>query len=932
MGLRIHEARKKFNLSQKQMNDLLASLGYTGNTNALAGLPDEWVTKLEKSLAAKSDAPNQPQKLVEPAKTERTTDSKPVVTSNQNFQNNNQNRPNNGGQGGNNQNRSNNGGQGGNNQNRHNNGGQGGYNQNRSNNGGQGGYNQNRPNNGGQGGYNQNRPNNGGQGGYNQNRPNNGGQGGFSQNRPNNGGQGGYNQNRPNNGGQNSFKGGIQTPAFYGESDKDTGRKNFEQRQNNKDKDRRDRDYDDYDQNEQNNSRPNERQNDRRYDKKRLGPKIHIEDDDDDLDVGKQITIIKTASPKKENQLSGKKKHDKNKNKRAHFSKKVQAEMREQERQSEAMMYRNDNQQDDSEDESLPKLMVPRDVTVSQLAKYLECDAIAIIKKLFELGVVASLNQRLEEDHIQLIGSEYGKEIIFSETVFEIEDTKDDEKDLRVRPPVVTVMGHVDHGKTSLIDYIRKAHVAAREAGGITQHIGAYQVKLPNGIITFIDTPGHEAFTAMRAQGALVTDIVILIVAADDGVQPQTIEAIHHAQAANVPIIVAINKIDKPEANIDRVKQQLMQNNLVADDWGGQTTMCPISAKTGKGVSDLLEMVLLQAEMLELKANPNKAGFGTIIEARLDKGMGPMATVLVQNGHVQLGNDIICGTSYGRVKALINDAGQRVKDAGPSFPVMVLGLNEVPNVGDKMAVVESAKFARYVGELRAKREREERLSREGHIKLADLFKQVTEGKAKELNIIIKADVQGSCGALKDALERLSTDEVKVNVIHTAVGGVTEADVSLASASNAIIIGFHIRTMTGVDEIAKRDGVDIQIFRIIYDAIDAVKLALKGLYDPEYKEENLGKAEIRKTYKVSGIGTICGCYVLSGMVTRQCLVRVFRDNIEIYEGKLASLKRFKDDAKEVKEGYECGLCIENYNDLKENDVLEFYRMKEIEREI
>jgi translation initiation factor IF-2 len=349
-------------------------------------------------------------------------------------------------------------------------------------------------------------------------------------------------------------------------------------------------------------------------------------------------------------------------------------------------------------------------------------------------------------------------------------------------------MGHVDHGKTSLIDYIRKAHVADKEYGGITQHIGAYQVKLSNGTITFIDTPGHEAFTAMRAQGALVTDIAILVIAADDGVQPQTIEAVHHAQAAGVPIIVAINKMDKPEANLDKVKQQLMPYNLVSDDWGGQTTMVPVSAKTGMGVSDLLEMVLLQAEMMELKANPSKPGIGTIIEARLDKGMGPMATVLVQNGKIQMSDHIICGSAFGRVKALINDAGARVREAGPAFPVAILGLNEVPRVGDKMAVVESARFARYVGELRQKKAREERLSRENRIKLADLFKRVTEGQAKDLNIIIKADVQGSCGAMKDALERLSTDEVKVNVIHTGVGGITEADVNLASASNAIIIG------------------------------------------------------------------------------------------------------------------------------------------------
>lgn len=887
MGIRIHEASKKFNVSNKQLADVLTSLGYTGKTIAVAGLADEWVAKLEKHFSAKS-APVEPKKENKPVQVQQQ--QKPVVKPVQQQNQNQGNKPV---------------------QNQQNN-------QNRQQN------NQGRP-------YNQqNQQNQQNNQNRNQNQQNN-----QNQNRPNNNNNGYQKQGQQNQGQKpQGFKSNNQPQPYFGESDRESGRKNFENKQNNRDKDRRDRDYDDYEQSERNdrNDRQNDRMNDRRIDKKRLGPKIHIEDDDDEIEVNKQITIIKTASPKKDNQLSNKKKHDKNKNKRAHFSKKVQAEMREQERQTEAMLDRNKNQQVNDEDDSMPKLMVPRDVTVSQLAKYLEIDAIAIIKKLFELGVVASLNQRLEEDHIQLIGAEYGKEIVFSETVFEIEDTKDDPKDLRVRPPVVTVMGHVDHGKTSLIDYIRHAHVAAKEAGGITQHIGAYQVKIPNGTITFIDTPGHEAFTAMRAQGALVTDIVILIVAADDGVQPQTIEAIHHAQAANVPIIVAINKVDKPEANIDRVKQQLMQQNLVADDWGGQTTMCPISAKTGQGVDDLLEMILLQAEMLELKANPNKAGFGTIIEARLDKGMGPMATVLVQNGRVQLGNDIICGTSYGRVKALINDAGARVREAGPAFPVMVLGLNEVPNVGDKMAVVESAKLARYVGELRTKREREERLSREGHIKLADLFKKVSEGAAKELNIIIKADVQGSCGALKDTLERLSTDEVKVNVIHTAVGGITEADVNLAAASNAIIIGFHITTITGVDEAAKREGVEIQIFRIIYDAIDAVKKALKGLYDPEYQEESIGKAEVRKCYKVSGVGTVCGCYVNSGIVARQCLVRIFRDNIEIYEGKLASLKRFKDDVKEVKEGYECGLSIENYNDVKENDVLEFYRMKEIEREL
>lgn len=665
--------------------------------------------------------------------------------------------------------------------------------------------------------------------------------------------------------------------------------------------------------------------------KKKAGVKPVRIEEEEEVEVNKQITIIKTAPPKKEIPVAKKKK---GKNKRAHFSKKVQAEMREAERQTEAILDRHGRpvQFEDEDENALPKLTVPKDITVSQLAKYLEIEPVILVKNLFSLGIFASLNQRLEPEHIQLMGQECGKDILFADDVIEFDDTPDREEDLKTRPPVVTIMGHVDHGKTSLLDFIRKAHVADKEVGGITQHIGAYQVKTSNGIITFIDTPGHEAFTAMRAQGALVTDIAILVVAADDGVQPQTIEAIHHAQAANVPIIVAINKIDKHEANPDRIKQQLMPLNLVAEEWGGQTTMVQVSAKSGQGIDELLEMILLQAELIELKANPNRPVQGTIIEARLDKGMGPIATALIQNGRIRPGDNIICGTSFGRVKALINDAGDRVKEGGPSFPVAILGLSEVPKVGDKLAVVESAKFARYVGELRQKKAREERLSRENRIKLADLFKQVTEGQTKDLNIIIKADVQGSCGALKDALERLSTDEVKVNVIHTGVGGITEADVNLASASNAIIIGFHVRPMTGVDEAAKKDDVEIKVFKIIYDAIDAVKLALKGMYDPVYEEEVLGRAEVRKVYRVTGVGSICGSYVTNGLVNRQAMVRIVRDGVDIYEGKVKSLKRFKDDIREVHQGYECGISVENFNDIKDGDVLEFFRMKEVEREI
>lgn len=814
MGIRIHEASKKYNLSNKDMADLLAALGYEGKTNPLAGLPDEMLEVLEKHFAAqkgdKAARPATPVAAQQPAHVAKPkVDLKPA-------------------------------------------------------------------------------------------------------------------QPQP----QTVAPASKPAPVTQSTPAVSPAPVVNQQPVNEKKLDDRERE------------REKEREKERealaekaRQEKKKLGPKPLRIEEEEEVEVNKQITIIKTASPKKETQAPIKKKSVKNKTNRAHFSKKVQAEMREAERQTEAILDRTGKADNLEEDEdSLPKVLVPTDITVSQLAKYLEVDAIAIVKKLFGLGVVASLNQRLENEQMQLLGQEFGKDIIFTENVFEIQDTPDQESDLKKRPPVVTIMGHVDHGKTSLIDYIRKAHVADKEVGGITQHIGAYQVKLSNGIITFIDTPGHEAFTAMRAQGALVTDIAILVVAADDGVQPQTIEAVHHAQAAGVPIIVAINKVDKPEANIDRVKQQLMPYNLVADDWGGQTTMVPVSAKAGTGVADLLEMILLQAEMMDLKANPTKSGIGTIIEARLDKGMGPMATVLVQNGRIQIGDHIICGSSFGRVKALVNDAGARVKEAGPAFPVVVLGLNDVPRVGDKMAVVESAKFARYVGELRQKKAREERLSRENRIKLADLFKQVTEGQAKDLNIIIKADVQGSSGAMKDALERLSTDEVKVNVIHTGVGGITEADVNLASASNAIIIGFHVRPMPNVEDAAKAEDVEIKVFRIIYDAIDAVKLALKGMYEPEYEEEIVGRAEVRKVYKVSGVGAICGSYVTSGSVMRSTSVRIVRDGVEIYEGKIGSLKRFKDDVREVHAGYECGIGVENYNDIKDGDILEFFRLKEIERVI
>ncbi|RCK81693.1 MAG: Translation initiation factor 2 [Candidatus Ozemobacter sibiricus] len=665
--------------------------------------------------------------------------------------------------------------------------------------------------------------------------------------------------------------------------------------------------------------------------KKKGGPKPPRIDHGDEVEVNQQITFIKTAPLKKEPPVKKLKKkikpikpvHGKPKPVLDEVIPDVIEVPADQLAVEQTVV---------PEQERVPRIVVPQEVTVNELAKYLEVQGVDIIKKLMGLGVFASLNQRLEPTQVQLVGREFGKEIVFSQDVIDLEETPDAPADLKPRPPVVTIMGHVDHGKTSLLDKIRKSRVAEGEIGGITQHIGAYQVTTKNGIITFLDTPGHEAFTAMRAQGAQVTDIAVLVVAADDGVQPQTIEALHHAQAAGVPIIVAINKIDKPEANPDKVKQMLMPYNLVAEDWGGKTIMVPVSAKRGDGIEDLLEMILLQAEMMELKANPNRPGKGTIIEAKLDRGMGPLATVLVQNGTIRVGDNIVCGTSFGRVKALINDAGTRVKEAGPAMPVAILGLSDVPRVGDKLMVVEDAKFARYVSVLRQKKEREERLARENRTKLMDLFKQVTDGKRKELPIIIKADVQGSAGALKDALERLSTNEVKVNAIHTGVGAIIESDVMLAAASNAIIIGFHVRPAPGVEEIAAREDVEIKVFRIIYDAIDAVKSALKGMYEPVYEEEIIGRAEVRKVFKISGVGTIAGSFVLEGKITRDASVRIIRDGVEIYEGKVSSLKRFKDDIREVQAGYECGIGVSNYNDLKENDILELFRLKQVEREL
>ncbi|WP_027634224.1 translation initiation factor IF-2 [Clostridium hydrogeniformans] len=557
-----------------------------------------------------------------------------------------------------------------------------------------------------------------------------------------------------------------------------------------------------------------------------------------------------------------------------------------------------------------------------------------VIKALIFAGVMANLNQEIDFETAEKVAEKFEMIITKKEedthTLEETEDDILDDENVIKRPPIVTVMGHVDHGKTSLLDAIRKAQVTESEAGGITQHIGAYTVDVKGEKVTFLDTPGHEAFTAMRARGAQVTDIVILVVAADDGIMPQTKEAINHCKAAKVPMIIAINKMDKPSANPDRVKQELTEFGLIPEDWGGDTVCVPVSARTKEGIEDLLEMVILAAEVEELIANPQRKARGTVIEAQLDKGRGAVASLLVQNGTLNVGDSILVGNTYGRIRAMFDDKGKKIKSAGPSIPVEVLGLSDVPAAGDRFNVVKDEKTARNMAESRKDKIKEEQFRSSNRVSLEDLYSQIQEGKVKELAIIVKADVQGSVEAIKASLEKLSTDDVKVRVIHGGVGAITETDITLAAASNAIVIGFNVRPDGNAQVASEKEGVYVKSYRVIYEAIEDVKSAMIGLLDPEYKEVVLGNVEVRQTYKISSVGTIAGCYVLNGKIARNSDVRVIRDGIVILEGKLASLKRFKDDAKEVNSGYECGLSIEKFNDLKEGDIIEAFTMEEIKR--
>ena len=583
------------------------------------------------------------------------------------------------------------------------------------------------------------------------------------------------------------------------------------------------------------------------------------------------------------------------------------------------------------------KITFYESLSVAELAKKLHREPSEIIKKLFMLGVMATINQELDKDAIELICADYGVEveeevridITDLETHFETTEEVD-EALLEERPPVVTIMGHVDHGKTTLLDSIRNTKVTAGEAGGITQHIGAYQVEVDGKKISFLDTPGHAAFTTMRARGAKVTDLAIIVVAADDGVMPQTVEAINHAKAAEVPIIVAVNKMDKPSANPDRVMQELTEHSLVPEAWGGDTIFVPISALKGEGIDELLEMILLTAEVAELKANPKRAALGTVIEAQLDKGRGSVATLLVQDGTLRVGDPIVVGHAYGRVRAMVNDIGRRVKEAGPSTPVEITGLNDVPQAGDRFVVFEDEKTARQVGESRAMTAIQAQRSEKQRVTLDNLFEQMSQGEVKELNLIVKADVQGTVEAMAASLMKIDVEGVNVKIIHTGAGAITESDISLAAASNAIVIGFNVRPDVNAKRAAEEEGVDIRLHRIIYKVIEEIEAAMKGMLDPEYEEKIIGQAEVRQTIKVSKVGTIAGSYVTEGKMQRDAGVRIIREGIVVFEGELESLKRFKDDAKEVAKGYECGITIKNYNDVKEGDIIEAFVMEEIKR--
>ena len=870
--LRVYELAKELNKTNKEMLAMLKEKGIEVASH-MSTLSDEQVDMMKKPAAAKKPAEVQPKKETEETEVPKKKNIVQVFRP-QNTQNGGRNsRPQGQRQGGRPQG---------------NNNAQGGRLQ--GNNNAQGGRPQG--NNNVQGGRPQG--NNNAQGGRPQG--NNNAQGG----RPQNGGQ-----NRPFEGRREGFQGRDRDDRRENRDFRDKDGRDF------RDKDSRDfRDKDSRD----------DRRDGRRDDRRKSGPAIPAPA------IAEQKpsrTKPKDAHKKKEYR------NDDNDN---------------EERMPKGKKGKNNTPQPKLErpqpkkeaaEEQIKQITIPEKLTIQELADKMKIQPSVIVKKLFMQGKIVTINQEIDFDTAEEIAMEFEVLCEKEEVVDVIEELlkeeEEDEKKMKKRPPVVCVMGHVDHGKTSLLDAIRDTHVIEGEAGGITQHIGASVVEVNGEKITFLDTPGHEAFTAMRMRGANSTDIAILVVAADDGVMPQTVEAINHAKAAGIEIVVAINKIDKPSANIERVKQELTEYELIPEDWGGSTIFVPVSARTGEGIDDLMEMILLTAEVMELKANPNRRARGLVIEAELDKGKGPVATVLVQKGTLRVGDPVAAGSAYGKVRAMMDDKGRRVKEAGPSTPVEILGLNDVPNAGEVFVGCGNEKEARSFAETFISQGRMKMLDEtKTKMSLDDLFNQIQEGNLKELGIVVKADVQGSVEAIKQSLVKLSNDEVVVKIIHGGVGAINESDVTLAAASNAIIIGFNVRPDASAKETAEREGVDMRLYRVIYNAIEDVEAAMKGMLEPVFEEKVLGHAEVRQTFKASGVGTIAGSYVLDGVFERDCQVRITRDGIVIYDGKLASLKRFKDDVKEVKAGYECGFVFERFNDIKEGDQVEAFKMVEIPR--
>ena len=893
--MRIHELAKEINVQSSDIIDALKGIDKDKDYKPASGIKDDDIPKVKASLAKSGkyaqagapkngNAPHAPANASQQTKSTQPAQARTEQTAQPKTQNQQQSaRPQNQNAQGQNQD--------GEKKSRitqvynpqnstRNRDGQGGYNRDNRDRNGQGGYNRDNRDRNGQGGYNRDNRDRNGQGGYNRDNRDRNGQGGYNRdNRDNRNGQGGYNRdNRDNRNGQGGYnrdnRGGGQG-SFNRDNRGGQGAR--------RDDRRRDTIQEDFTFEQKPDSRrPDSRKNDRNNDRKNQRDRDSKEN-------------LKFANQKKNTP-----------------AKPVEKE------------------------ETIKNLILPDTLTIKELADKMKVQPAAVVKKLFLQGKVVTINQEIDYDTAEEIALEFNC-ICDHEVKVDViaELLKEDEEDpatLVTRPPVVCVMGHVDHGKTSLLDAIRSTNVTAKESGGITQKIGAYTVEINGQKITFLDTPGHEAFTAMRMRGAQSTDIAILVVAADDGVMPQTVEAINHAKAAGIDIIVAINKIDKPNANIERVKQELTEYELIPEDWGGSTIFCPVSAHTKEGIDNLLEMILLDAEVLELKANPNRKARGLVIEARLDKGKGPVANILVQKGTLHVGDNVAAGSCYGKIRAMTDDKGNKVKSAGPSTPVEVLGLNDVPNAGEIIVATENDKEARNFAETFIREGREKLLDdTKAKLSLDDLFSQIQAGNVKELNLIVKADVQGSVEAVKSSLLKLSNEEVVVKIIHGGVGNINESDVTLASASNAIIIGFNVKPDNQAHAVADREKVDIRLYKVIYNAIEDVEAALKGMLEPKYEEKVTGKLVVRQTYKASGVGVIAGSYVLDGYITRNASVRLKRDDETIYDGPLASLKRFKDDVKEVKEGYECGIVLEKFNDIKEDDTMEAYEMVEIPRQ-